>query len=258
MADFVSLTDEDRERLMFLIDASLRVCKRFQFFLWAQGSLQSFIPHETLVCATGDLNALQLRSEVFSRASLPDEFSVLAEDPVRGFVAPIVSRWNANGRAPIVVEPGHGGENGLHPMLFQLQYHHNLCHGVREVRGSRGAFFLFLGLKRPVGERERYFAELLMPHLYMATLRMLEGEAVTGNGLVTVLSAREVQVLDWVRSGKTNAEIGLILEISPLTVKNHVQKILRKLEVSNRAQAVAKATSIGLFEKRDEPVIESR
>ena len=35
--------------------------------------------------------------------------------------------------------------------------------------------------------------------------------------------------------------------ISPLTVKNHVQKILRKLGASNRAQAVSKAISLGLI-----------
>jgi DNA-binding CsgD family transcriptional regulator len=56
------------------------------------------------------------------------------------------------------------------------------------------------------------------------------------------LSERERQVLQWVRQGKTNHEIGQILSISPLTVKNHVQKILRKLNVSNRAQAAARAT----------------
>jgi DNA-binding CsgD family transcriptional regulator len=37
----------------------------------------------------------------------------------------------------------------------------------------------------------------------------------------------------------SNQQIGVKLGISALTVKNHVQKILRKLGASNRAQAVA-------------------
>jgi DNA-binding CsgD family transcriptional regulator len=36
----------------------------------------------------------------------------------------------------------------------------------------------------------------------------------------------------------------MILKISPLTVKNHVQKILRKLDVLNRTQAVGKALAL--------------
>ena len=42
-------------------------------------------------------------------------------------------------------------------------------------------------------------------------------------------------------------EIGTQLGISPLTVKNHVQKILRKLGATNRAQAVARAMSMSLL-----------
>jgi DNA-binding CsgD family transcriptional regulator len=54
-------------------------------------------------------------------------------------------------------------------------------------------------------------------------------------------------VLNWVREGKTNQEIAQILDISPLTVKNHVQKILRKLKVTNRAQAVARGIAARLI-----------
>ena len=99
------------------------------------------------------------------------------------------------------------------------------------------------------GEREAYLAELLMPNLHMALQRMWEGEAEGGKDvpLDPLLSERELQVLAWVRDGKTNYEIGQILDISPLTVKNHVQKILRKLNVSNRAQAVASAVASGLI-----------
>jgi len=54
------------------------------------------------------------------------------------------------------------------------------------------------------------------------------------------LSAREHEILDWVRLGKTNEEIGRILDISAFTVKNHLQRIYRKMDVLNRAQAIGK------------------
>jgi DNA-binding CsgD family transcriptional regulator len=62
-----------------------------------------------------------------------------------------------------------------------------------------------------------------------------------------LVTAREVEILQWVRDGKSNQEIGDILAISPLTVKNHVQKILRKLDVQNRAQAVARGIALQII-----------
>lgn len=49
------------------------------------------------------------------------------------------------------------------------------------------------------------------------------------------------------RDGKSNQAISNELGISALTVKNHVQKILRKLGAANRAQAVAKALMMNVF-----------
>ena len=54
------------------------------------------------------------------------------------------------------------------------------------------------------------------------------------------MSERELDIMRWVCKGKTNGEIGQILDISFFTVKNHLQRIFRKLDVLNRAQAVAK------------------
>ena len=60
------------------------------------------------------------------------------------------------------------------------------------------------------------------------------------------LSERETQIMAWVAMGKTNAEIGTILNISGYTVKNHMQRIFQKLNVFNRAQAVSRITRVSL------------
>ncbi len=51
------------------------------------------------------------------------------------------------------------------------------------------------------------------------------------------LSEREMQVLMLVAEGKSNAEIGKELHLSPTTVRNHVSTILSKLGLSNRIEA---------------------
>lgn len=55
------------------------------------------------------------------------------------------------------------------------------------------------------------------------------------------LTPREAEVLFWIAQGKTNAEIGLILEAASATVKKHVERILEKLEVENRQSASLRA-----------------
>ena len=54
------------------------------------------------------------------------------------------------------------------------------------------------------------------------------------------LSTRELEVLESMCRGKTNLEIAAALDISPFTVKNHVQRIFRKIGVTNRTQAAAR------------------
>ncbi len=63
---------------------------------------------------------------------------------------------------------------------------------------------------------------------------------------VELLSVRETQILHWLCKGKSNWEIGQILNLSQYTVKNHVSRILKKLDVSNRQHAVAKGVDLGL------------
>jgi len=53
------------------------------------------------------------------------------------------------------------------------------------------------------------------------------------------LSSREIEVMRWVKMGKTNHEISCILTISVFTVKNHLHRIFFKLDALNRTHAVA-------------------
>jgi DNA-binding NarL/FixJ family response regulator len=64
------------------------------------------------------------------------------------------------------------------------------------------------------------------------------------------LTDREQEVLGLMAHGHTNRQIGEVLLITPNTVKKHVDHILQKLRVSNRAAAVAVAVQAGLAAPR--------
>ena len=77
-----------------------------------------------------------------------------------------------------------------------------------------------------------------------AARRPAEGSGAYG------LTGRELAVLRLLAAGRTNAQIGAELYISPKTASVHVTSILRKLGVSNRVQAAALAERAGLLDTR--------
>ncbi len=58
------------------------------------------------------------------------------------------------------------------------------------------------------------------------------------------LSPREIECLSWTAKGKTSWEISKILDVSENTIIFHLRNAIKKLEVTNRSQAVAKAIAL--------------
>jgi two-component system nitrate/nitrite response regulator NarL len=69
-----------------------------------------------------------------------------------------------------------------------------------------------------------------------------------GDSLLATLTMREREVLALLAEGRNQGEIALELVISPKTVATHIQRVLAKLGVHSRAQAVAVAHREGLVE----------
>ncbi len=59
------------------------------------------------------------------------------------------------------------------------------------------------------------------------------------------LTPREIEVLKWIASGKSDWQIGKILRISDKTVNFHVENMKRKCGVSTRIQVVVQAVQMG-------------
>ncbi len=66
------------------------------------------------------------------------------------------------------------------------------------------------------------------------------------------MTPREIECLRWCSKGKTNWEIGQILNLSERTVEHYVGSALKKLGATTRAQAVAMAMRIGRIGKSEE------
>jgi ATP/maltotriose-dependent transcriptional regulator MalT len=81
------------------------------------------------------------------------------------------------------------------------------------------------------------------PHAVTAA----QGKISPDGDLVEPLSQRELEVLHLIALGRTNPEIAQQLIVAPGTIKAHAASIYRKLDVTNRTEAVARARQLGIL-----------
>ncbi len=268
-----ALTEEESVLLLDVFEESLRVCKREQFFSWLQGSLQSLIPHEVLICGVSLKSQSHLHFESFvSTRYVNDQHIRNVTGYENGIVNRVVDAWKKDLR-PILIshtldEVDHGPYRvpflESEEVLKQLELRNIAAHGVSNKEGDIITFFSFSRIVDEPNPRHAYILQLLVPQMHHAFLRVMNDRQKSmyksvelGQGSETILksvqtekqliSPREIEVLRWVYSGKTNPEIADILYVSVNTIKNHVHNAISKLGVENRAQAANKAKEMDLL-----------
>ena len=256
MPQSVTLRSEElqAESLMLNLDASLRVYARHELFTWTQGALQSLIEHELLICAMPNGEHGSFYVDSFSTTTLePARVSELFRQDVT-MVPQLIKAWEENHCEPVAFDAAALAAltgSALGRELARIGTHSVVAHGTYDGNGELASFFTFGCAPAAVGAHERHVVELVVPFLHAAWVRTrvnwpADG-AVVKPAVENVLTARETEILQWIYHGKSNIEIGMILNISALTVKNHVQKILRKLNVLNRTQAIGKALALRIL-----------
>jgi transcriptional regulator EpsA len=241
------------ESIVLNLDASLRVHARAHFFSWTQGLLQSLIRHELLICTLCHGKPPAFRADGFSMTT-PDP-AMFSDMFLRDTgVAPALLRaWEERRYQPVILEPNSSlGSGAFMRELERLGATQLLVHGMHDSDGRALSLFTFACRPGSAGPRQAYLAQLLAPAMHAALVRTqlqarrADGGADRSSGQ-SILTVREQDILKWIYLGKSNFEIGAILKISPLTVKNHVQKILRKLNVVNRTQAIGKSLELRIL-----------
>jgi DNA-binding CsgD family transcriptional regulator len=218
------LTVREQEYLLHAILGAHGIALPGEFFLWSQGPLQTLLPHDILICAQLGADGAVLRSEAW-HSSAPDHAQLCQH---QSQLAQLALAWRVGGQRAGVID-------GV------------LVHG--SVGDAGGSFFALFALKQADAARQAYALELLLPYLHVHWLALPGSQRVrvTGPAATRAASARELEVLHWVREGKSNEEVGQILGISGTTVKSHLQRIYKLLGVSNRMQAVSRGIALRLL-----------
>lgn len=275
--DLLSLDGEQALGLMRFLEAAPLVQRRHQFFVWTQSQLQPLVPHQVLVCGAWQRQRRAVVLDAFHSVVLPAPVLDQLIDADGPLLAALTAHWvegRGRSRALDLARLDGAAGQAAQPLRTLLGDSHLLVHGV--ARPQRPAeiesLFVFGGLgSLDAGAgatlaRRAAWLDLVLPFLHSTWLRVTATElelqrpggppppalqdkprapGVAPRGSVT---ERERQILGWVQEGKSNHQIATVLGISPLTVKNHVQKILRKLGASNRAQAVSRAMALGALQ----------
>lgn len=254
------LTAKESECFMHIVEATTKITRHYELFLLLQNEVQYFLPHQILISAWGDFRSSEPKLDVIS-AIQGVRTGLLNECGIEHLLKSIFTRWVAGGRRPIVLD------NAAAEAITHTACTHPACdctlnsamrrmrsvlvHGIRNERDGTDSLYVTLN---PVSARksgqstERFFllvdsliAQIDVAFRKVAALKSVYTMATEDASRKTSnLSTREEEIIKWISDGKTNAEIAAILGISSFTVKNHTQRIFRKLDANNRTQAVMK------------------
>lgn len=173
-----------------------------------------------------------------SRLVLHDLPSGLAEeyDKRHRFGDSLVYRSMHQSAIPSVWTAEEPDRDGGPNILTQLGFEMLLCIPVQAASSGSRFAVLFLGDTTDIARAEHqelcYAALCAFDTFYRIVLANKTGMGLT---------PRETEILRWISHGKTASEIALIVSVSEHTVNSHTATILKKLDVVNRTQMVAKA-----------------
>lgn len=258
MLSHIKPSGEDSAHYLQLIESTTGIRRHVELLQWLQGDVQQYLPHDILLVGWGNFQEKAIQHDVLSRLPGVRSYAV-GTDGLPFLLSKLYDCWVAGGRKPCSLDFQRFeyllGSSAL-PGSFSSalgRMRSVLIHGLRDERSQHECIYILLRAGEIPALRAGAALEVLMPcldavlrqlsHLpqqrknFLKSLRHVPEEALG-------LSERESQIMDWVAMGKTNSEIGSILNISAFTVKNHMQRIFQKLNVYNRAQAVSKINRI--------------
>lgn len=264
---FPTLSMQQLGTFFDVIEDSLAIHCHQDLLHWLHDDVQAFIPHEIMVAAWGDFCLGLVHLDIVSylpglRTTDVDQQDLLP------FLFKTFEQWMNSERRPFPIQLNEGAldfSSSHEESDFGKTIRHMrsaLVQGIKDHRGRHDCLYVVFSTEPHFDDKAMRSMDVLLPYIDAALRQVshlpgqypekVKHDAVIDSSIILApgneehgLSLREVEIMRWVCMGKTNLEVGMILDISSFTVKNHLQRIFRKLQVINRAQAVAKMERAG-------------
>lgn len=247
----------DLDSFIDVFQPALRTKSHLDLFLWMQGDLQLYLPHEIFVAIWSDERLDNIEIDLISAMPKMRTAQIVGQGMVP-LINSLLSHWRGIGHSPFCitrpagfgVESDEGNldliENGFGSMRSAV------ANGIQDQRERCQVLYVAFSQNVLPSLSAAKYLRMLTPYIDFALRQVTplpsstssESRPGKSDRANLELTPREVEIMKWVSAGKTNEVIGVILNISIFTVKNHLKRIFEKLEVTNRAQAVSKLRSV--------------
>lgn len=245
------LTDQESLALIDVIETLSMATTSEQLFACTAGPLRELFPHQSMLCAVGSIAPDHVQIYQILANNFPQGYvEELTAAPVIN--SPLINTWLSTREPQLFEVAAYDGpaDNVWVNRFKRYDLRSVVAHGVADMHGIVSSYFGFYRIPEKLGERHSHLMKLLVPHLHVALVRIItlaEQSGIKKEVMEVVLTELQQKILHWMHKGKSNWEIAQILGTSEANVKYHIRKILAKLRVNNRAQAVYKALGLSLI-----------
>lgn len=157
---------------------------------------------------------------------------------LHGFRVSVPFRWREAYVALSEDQIAHVGRSRSYGLKF------GICFPILQVRTAPGLMSLGRATDFELSMQDSVVLEVLVRTTFE---RMFEVVEMPPREKTLTLTDREREVLTYVSMGKTNWEIGTIMDISEYSVRDYLKDLSKRMGTSNRTHTVTKAIRIGLI-----------
>jgi len=211
-----------------------------EFKAWTRAAVRPIFPHGAHISGHGHIHSAGVGLDYLVAVDYPLDYLLKVRNRAGGIDSPIMSRWMAT-RQPVLFEaddPWHDVPAEWLKGFREYDMRNAVAHGVYDTQRCVGTFQYFCRIPGRLGDFHAETVRQLAPIVHETLCRVIT-QLNTNNAFSTrlaELSAREREITQWLRIGKSNGEIASISGLSENTVKHHLTRIFRKLEVETRGQ----------------------
>ncbi len=205
---------------------------------WLRGPAREAMPHRAALVLHGSAHALGFAIEEKICVDLPVGYLAGLCDARGQLQGPLLGKWMRTRATQYFDRAEAGGVDSQWLRNFKAHGFQNCAlFGKVDPSSQRVVLLLLYDLAADRGAPDAERCANLLESLGAILARERRALAPKARpGSVERMTPAELEVLKWVRAGKTNYEIGVILGRSRFTVKTHVQRMLAKTGLDSRAR----------------------
>jgi DNA-binding CsgD family transcriptional regulator len=237
---------------------------RSELIDWLKLAIRPVFPFESALLVFGRIDDADKDGEASKQGQItvvdtinidmPESYMAYVDLPNHKMHSPVLSSWHERHTAMVLhasdikVEPD---SHEWHKEFVRAGFKDVVIDGVYDDKTNEITLIKLYNCSRKTSTGASFALSLFNAKVascvHHTWRRIAEHEAEARRRLpafVELLTPKEMIVLQWIKMGKTNPEIGSILNNSPTTIKTHVEHILKKLQVPNRTTLASMAIEL--------------